>query len=76
MDVVEKLYSGYGDLPEMGGRGPSEEAISKGGKTYLDKNFPMLDIIKTVTLVAPAAATPSGAAPAHKPASSGGASTP
>jgi peptidyl-prolyl cis-trans isomerase A (cyclophilin A) len=76
MDVVEKLYSGYGDLPEMGGRGPSEEAISKGGKTYLDKNFPMLDSIKTVTLVSPATATPSGAPPAHKPPSSGGASTP
>jgi len=76
MDVVQKLYSGYGDLPEMGGRGPSEEAISKGGKAYLDKTFPLLDSIKTVTVVSPAAGAPSGGTPAHKPASSGGASAP
>lgn len=76
MDVVEKLYSGYGDLPEMGGRGPSEEAISKGGKAYLDKNFPMLDSIKTATVASPSTGAPSGSAPAHKPASPGGASTP
>jgi peptidyl-prolyl cis-trans isomerase A (cyclophilin A) len=73
MDVVQKLYSGYGDLPEMGGRGPSEEAISKGGKAYLDKNFPMLDSIKTAIVVSPATGT---STPAHKPASAGGASTP
>jgi peptidyl-prolyl cis-trans isomerase A (cyclophilin A) len=53
MDVVEKLYSGYGDLPEMGGRGPSEEALSKGGKGYVDKNFPMLDSIETATVISP-----------------------
>jgi peptidyl-prolyl cis-trans isomerase A (cyclophilin A) len=76
MDVVQKLYGGYGDLPEMGGRGPSEEAISKGGKAYLDKNFPLLDSIKMVTVVSPATGSPSGSTPAHKPASSGGASTP
>lgn len=76
MDVVQKLYSGYGDLPEMGGRGPSEEAISKGGKVYLDKNFPMLDTIKMATVVSPASGTPSGTTPAHKATSTGGASTP
>jgi len=75
MDVVQKLYSGYGDLPEMGGRGPSEEAISKGGKAYLDKNFPMLDTIKMATVVSPASGTPSGTTPAHK-TSAGGTSTP
>lgn len=66
MDVVQRLYSGYGDLPEMGGRGPSETAISKGGKAYLDKNFPMLDSIVSATVTSPA---PAASAPAHKPAS-------
>ncbi|HTR48301.1 MAG TPA: peptidylprolyl isomerase [Verrucomicrobiae bacterium] len=65
MDVVQQLYSGYGDLPEMGGHGPSEDAIARGGKAYLDKNFPMLDSIKTATVTFPPPA--SGATPA-KPA--------
>lgn len=55
MDVVQHLYSGYGDLPEMGGHGPSEDRISQGGKVYLDKNFPMLDSMKSVTVATPAA---------------------
>jgi peptidyl-prolyl cis-trans isomerase A (cyclophilin A) len=69
MDVVQQLYSGYGDLPEMGGRGPSEGAIAQGGKSYLDKNFPMLDSIKSATVIS--SGTPSGGAATPKPASSG-----
>jgi peptidyl-prolyl cis-trans isomerase A (cyclophilin A) len=76
MDVVQKLYAGYGDLPEMGGRGPSEEAISKGGKAYLDKNFPMLDSIKTATVISPSTGASSSGAPPHKSTSTGGASVP
>ena len=60
MDVVAKLYSGYGEKPDQG-------MITNRGKEYLDKSFPNLDRIETATIVAPAAA------PAHKPASSGGA---
>jgi len=66
MDVVQRLYSGYGDLPEMGGRGPSEGAITRGGKAYLDKNFPMLDSIVSATVTSPA---PAASTPAHKSAS-------
>jgi len=76
MDIVQKLYSGYGDLPEMGGRGPSEGALSKGGKAYTDKNFPMLDTIETATVISPSAGAASGSAPAHKPAAAGGVATP
>lgn len=68
MDVVQQLYSGYGDLPEMGGRGPSEERIAKGGKAYLDKNFPMLDSIKTATVISPASGAPTSGT-THKPGS-------
>ncbi len=46
MDVVDKLYSGYGDPP----RGPDQGKINAEGKAYLDKNFPMLDSIKTATI--------------------------
>ncbi len=39
---------------------PSQDLIQSQGKTYLDKNFPKLDSIKTVTVV-PTAGTASPA---------------
>ena len=44
MDVVQKLYAGYGERPDQG-------AITTQGKAYLDKNFPMIDSIKSATIV-------------------------
>jgi peptidyl-prolyl cis-trans isomerase A (cyclophilin A) len=61
MDVVQQIYSGYGESPDQG-------AITAKGKAYLDKSFPKLDSIKSATIVSPAAAP---GAPAHKPAPSG-----
>ena len=46
MDVVQKLYSGYGEKPDQG-------SITTQGKAYLDKNFPKIDTIKTATIVTP-----------------------
>ena len=46
MDVVDKLYTGYGDAP----RGPDQGRLSAEGKPYLDKNFPMLDSIKSAKI--------------------------
>ncbi len=63
MDVVDKLYSGYGDGADMGGRGPTQDRITKEGKPYLDKNFPNLDSIKSATII-----FPEGTAPATKAA--------
>lgn len=71
MEVVQQLYSGYGDMPEMGGRGPSQDRIASGGKAYLDANFPKLDSIKSATVISPAGTTP--ATPTHKPAATSGA---
>lgn len=54
MDVVEKLYGGYGEgAPD--GHGPDQNQIGRAGHTYLEKNFPKLDVIKTATLAAPGA---------------------
>jgi peptidyl-prolyl cis-trans isomerase A (cyclophilin A) len=47
MDVVQKLYSGYGERPDQG-------SITSEGKAYLDKNFPQIDRIQTATIVSPA----------------------
>jgi peptidyl-prolyl cis-trans isomerase A (cyclophilin A) len=68
MEIVEQLYSGYGDDPSMGGHGPSQDRIAKEGKAYLDKSFPKLDSIKTATVTFPESAAPAAkkAAPAAK----------
>jgi len=58
MNVVESLYTGYGE-GAPGGAGPAQDQIEKLGKPYLDKGFPNLDFIKTATL---------GGAPAAQPA--------
>ena len=44
MDVVDKIYSGYGEQPDQG-------LITAQGKAYLDKAFPRLDRILTATIV-------------------------
>jgi peptidyl-prolyl cis-trans isomerase A (cyclophilin A) len=44
MDVVQKLYAGYGERPDQG-------SITSQGKAYLDKNFPNIDRIQSATIV-------------------------
>jgi len=50
MNVVGKLYSGYGE-GAPNGRGPRQDLIQSRGRAYLEKDFPKLDIIRTATLV-------------------------
>ena len=59
MEVVDKLYSGYGEgAPD--GHGPNQGLIGSRGRAYLEKDFPKLDSIRSATLV-PAAAAPAPA---------------
>jgi peptidyl-prolyl cis-trans isomerase A (cyclophilin A) len=53
MDVVGKLYSGYGE-GAPNGKGPDQGTLTSQGKPYIDKNFPNLDSIKTATITSPA----------------------
>jgi peptidyl-prolyl cis-trans isomerase A (cyclophilin A) len=53
MNVVEMLYDQYGSSA-----GDDQEAITKGGKKYIETKWPLLDIIRQATLVGAAAATP------------------
>jgi peptidyl-prolyl cis-trans isomerase A (cyclophilin A) len=59
MEVVDKLYNGYGEgAPD--GHGPRQDLIGTGGRVYLEKSFSKLDTIRSATLV-PAAAAPAPA---------------
>jgi peptidyl-prolyl cis-trans isomerase A (cyclophilin A) len=49
MDVVGKLYAGYGDGPPDGS-GPNQSRIQFEGNAYLAKSFPKLDYIKKATI--------------------------
>ena len=43
MDIVDKIYSGYGQQPD-------QSRIQTEGNAYLMKNFPKLDYIKKATI--------------------------
>ena len=51
MDVVDKINGEYGDMPQQGGSGPNPGRIAAEGNTYLKKNFPNLDYIKSAAIV-------------------------
>ncbi len=46
LDVVKKIYTGYGDGPP-GGQGPQQGRIHREGNAYLSAEFPQLDAIRT-----------------------------
>jgi peptidyl-prolyl cis-trans isomerase A (cyclophilin A) len=50
MDVVDKINSEYGEGAPRG-RGPDQGRIQREGNTYLKKDFPNLDYIKSATLL-------------------------
>jgi len=52
MDVVARLYAGYGE-GAPGGNGPEQGRIQFEGNAYLAKAFPKLDWVKRATIVAP-----------------------
>jgi peptidyl-prolyl cis-trans isomerase A (cyclophilin A) len=61
MEVVDQLFGGYGDSVSRGGKGPEQDLIHKAGRAYLERDFPLLDSIKSARIVSPA---PPAAAPA------------
>lgn len=49
MDVVDKLYAGYGEGAPRGA-GPDQSRMQMQGNAYLEKSFPKLDYIKKATI--------------------------
>ena len=50
MQVVDKLFSGYGEAAPQG-HGPDQNRLQNEGNAYLARFFPKLDYIKTATIV-------------------------
>lgn len=50
MKIVDQIFSGYGGSPDDGGRGPTQDAITKRGNAYLKQFFPQLDYITKMTI--------------------------
>ncbi|MCC7002298.1 MAG: peptidylprolyl isomerase [Gemmatimonadaceae bacterium] len=63
MDVVDQLYTGYGEGAPAG-KGPSQQAMSQEGEALLARDFPLLDQIKTARVVRLFSAAPSSSASA------------
>jgi peptidyl-prolyl cis-trans isomerase A (cyclophilin A) len=49
MNVVDGLYSGYGEGPPRG-RGPDQGRIQREGNAYLTKDFPNMDYVRKATI--------------------------
>jgi peptidyl-prolyl cis-trans isomerase A (cyclophilin A) len=49
MNVVDALYSGYGE-GAPGGNGPEQGRVQQEGNAYLTKDFAKLDYIKKATI--------------------------
>lgn len=50
MDVVDSIFSGYGEGAPRGS-GPNQQRIQMEGNSYLKKEFPKLDYIKSASIV-------------------------
>jgi peptidyl-prolyl cis-trans isomerase A (cyclophilin A) len=49
MDVVDKIYSGYGEGAPSG-KGPDQGRLQAEGNAYLLKDFPKMDFVKKATI--------------------------
>ena len=50
MNVVDSLYSGYGERSGSGVRQGRQGPLANGGNAYVDREFPLLDHIIRVTV--------------------------
>jgi peptidyl-prolyl cis-trans isomerase A (cyclophilin A) len=51
MDVVKKIYGGYGEHSGGGMRAGHQDQMFEGGNAYLDRNFPKLDKLIRATII-------------------------
>jgi cyclophilin family peptidyl-prolyl cis-trans isomerase len=51
MDIVDRLYAGYGETSGGGMRAGRQDRLFEEGNAYLDREFPLLDNLGTGTVV-------------------------
>jgi len=51
MDVLDRLYAGYGEASGSGVRQGRQGPIVEGGNAYLDREFPLLDHLVRATVI-------------------------
>ena len=51
MGIVDSIYSGYGDLPQFGGKAPEPQRMNKEGNSFLTMEYPKLDYILSTDLI-------------------------
>jgi cyclophilin family peptidyl-prolyl cis-trans isomerase len=51
MDVVGRLYDGYGENAGGGMRGGKQEPLLRGGNAYIDREYPKLDRIRRASVI-------------------------
>ncbi|MBC7637186.1 MAG: hypothetical protein H7251_16470, partial [Acetobacteraceae bacterium] len=51
LDVVQRIFAGYGETSGGGMRGGRQDAMFDGGNRYLDANFPKLDQLVRVEII-------------------------
>lgn len=51
MATLHKLFTGYGDIPQCGGKGPDPTQLEQKGNDYIRSDFPECDFITGAALV-------------------------
>jgi peptidyl-prolyl cis-trans isomerase A (cyclophilin A) len=51
MDIVDKIYGGYGEVQNLGGAGPDPIKMETQGDEYVQRSYPRLDQIKKATIL-------------------------
>mmetsp|Transcript_85856 Transcript_85856/g.191916 ORF Transcript_85856/g.191916 Transcript_85856/m.191916 type:complete len:277 (+) Transcript_85856:67-897(+) len=52
MATLHKIFTGYGDIPQCGGKGPDPERLEKEGNVYIMKEFPECDFVTGASRIA------------------------
>lgn len=52
IQTLHKLYTGYGDMPQCGGKGPDPHDLQEKGNDYIFENFPKCDFVKSANWLA------------------------
>lgn len=47
METLHRLFTGYGDMPQCGGRGPDPERLEELGNSYIRSEFPECDFVNS-----------------------------